>query len=427
MKKNIIILFILFTIKSLYPQSSPNDELISMANKSSNFSSQISFDSEINIESNTLDNNILNKFLFGGTINQELKNIWLSQFRKNNVVNLELNNGINFTKNLSSGDLLFSIYDKNHINLNINKDLLKLILNGNYEYQEELLSFNSSNLRVTRFQQYKIGYNLRFKKNQINLAISYLQGNHNINIVVNEGSLFTYTNGESLDLNYNINSFITDTSSYNFLNSNGNGLAIDFSSTINFNRSKINFYVDNLGYIKWNRKSINNSIDSTFNFNGITINNFNNLYDSILDYNDNYSLNIRDQNINYKTYISADIGINFQQKVTLYNIKKIMFGINSKWQPLLDNKKLSFKKIRQGIIESNYKPKIYISTEIPYKNFSLLCNLNNGGYTKKTNLDLGIKINRKFTYIIGSKSINQILKTNAKQYFSLYLNIIKDF
>ena len=167
MKKNIIILFILFTIKSLYPQSSPNDELISMANKSSNFSSQISFDSEINIESNTLDNNILNKFLFGGTINQELKNIWLSRFRKNNIVNLELNNGINFTKNLISGDLLFSIYDKNHINLNINKDLLKLILNGNYEYQEELLSFNSSNLRVTRFQQYKIGYNLRFKKNQI--------------------------------------------------------------------------------------------------------------------------------------------------------------------------------------------------------------------------------------------------------------------
>jgi len=425
-KKNIIILFILFTIKSLYPQSSPNDELISMANKSSNFSSQISFDSEINIESNTLDNNILNKFLFGGTINQELKNIWLSQFKKNNIVNLELNNGINFTKNLSSGDLLFSIYDKNHINLNINKDLLKLILNGNYEYQEELLSFNSSNLRVTRFQQYKIGYNLRFKKNQINLAISYLQGNHNINIVVNEGSLFTYTNGESLDLNYNINSFITDTSSYNFLNSNGNGLAIDFSSTINFNRSKINFYVDNLGYIKWNRKSINNSIDSTFNFNGITINNFNNLYDSILDYNDSYSINITDQNIKYKTYITADIGINFQQKVTLYNIKKIMFGINSKWQPLLDNKKLSFKKIRQGIIESNYKPKIYISTEIPYKNFSLLCNLNNGGYTKKTNLDLGIEINRKFTYIIGSKSINQILKTNAKQYFSLYLSIIKD-
>ena len=426
MKKNIIILFILFTIKSLYPQSSPNDELISMANKSSNFSSQISFDSEINIESNTLDNNILNKFLFGGTINQELKNIWLSQFKKNNIVNLELNNGINFTKNLSSGDLLFSIYDKNHINLNINKDLLKLILNGNYEYQEELLSFNSSNLRVTRFQQYKIGYNLRFKKNQISLAISYLQGNHNINIVVNEGSLFTYTNGESLDLNYNINSFITDTSSYNFLNSNGNGLAIDFSSTINFNRSKINFYVDNLGYIKWNRKSINNSIDSTFNFNGITINNFNNLYDSILDYNDSYNINITDQNIKYKTYITADIGVNFQQKVTLYNIKKIMFGINSKWQPLLDNKKLSFKKIRQGIIESNYKPKIYISTEIPYKNFSLLCNLNNGGYTKKTNLDLGIEINRKFTYIIGSKSINQILKTNAKQYFSLYLSIIKD-
>ena len=409
MKKYLIILFILFTIKSLFPQSS-----------------QISFNSEINIESNSLDNNILNKFLFGGTIDQELKDIWLSQFRKNNIVNLELNNGINFNKILNYGNLSFSIYDKNHINFNINKDLLKLILNGNNNYQEELLSFNSSNIRITRFQQYKIGYNLSLKKNKISLAISYLQGNHNINIFVNEGSLFTYPNGESLDLNYNINSFITDTSSYNFFNSNGNGIAIDFSSTINFNKSKINVYVNNLGYIKWNNQSINKSIDSTYNFNGITINNFNNLYDSILDYNDNYSLNIIDQNINYKTYISADIGVNLQQKIKFFNINKIMIGINSKWQPLLDNNKMNFKKLTQGIIESNYKPKIYISTELPYKHFKLLCNLNNGGYSKKTNLDLGIEINKKLTYIIGTKSINQILKTNARQYFSLYLSIIKD-
>jgi hypothetical protein len=409
MKKYLIIFIIFFSIKNIFPQSN-----------------LISFDSKISIESNTLDNNILNTFLYGGTINQELKDHWIGLSRKNNTVNGELSNGISFSKNLQSGNLLFSIFDRNNLNININKDLLKLILNGNYNYQGELLEFNSSNLRITRYQQYKIGYNLKLKKNQIKLAVSYLQGNHNINIVINEGSLFTYPNGESLDINYDINSFITDTSSYKFFNSNGNGFAIDFSSNINFNKSEINIYMNNLGYIKWNNQSINNSIDSSYSFNGITINNFNNLYDSILDYNDDYSLNIRDQNINYKTYISADIGINIEQKVTFYNIKKIMLGINSKWQPLIDDKRLTFNKIKQGISESNYKPKVYISTQIPYKDFNILCNLNNGGYSKKTNLDLGIEVNKKFTYIIGSKSINQMLKNNNKQIFSLYLSILKE-
>ena len=409
MKKYLIIFIIFFSIKNIFPQSN-----------------LISFDSKISIESNTLDNNILNTFLYGGTINQELKDHWIGLSRKNNTVNGELSNGISFSKNLQSGNLLFSIFDRNNLNININKDLLKLILNGNYNYQGELLEFNSSNLRITRYQQYKIGYNLKLKKNQIKLAVSYLQGNHNINIVINEGSLFTYPNGESLNINYDINSFITDTSSYKFFNSNGNGFAIDFSSNINFNKSEINIYMNNLGYIKWNNQSINNSIDSSYSFNGITINNFNNLYDSILDYNDNYSLNIRDKNINYKTYISADIGINIEQKVTFYNIKKIMLGINSKWQPLIDDKRLTFNKIKQGISESNYKPKVYISTQIPYKDFNILCNLNNGGYSKKTNLDLGIEVNKNFTYIIGSKSINQMLKNNNKQFFSLYLSIIKE-
>ena len=294
MKKYLIIFIIFFSIKNIFPQSN-----------------LISFDSKISIESNTLDNNILNTFLYGGTINQELKDHWIGLSRKNNTVNGELSNGISFSKNLQSGNLLFSIFDRNNLNININKDLLKLILNGNYNYQGELLEFNSSNLRITRYQQYKIGYNLKLKKNQIKLAVSYLQGNHNINIVINEGSLFTYPNGESLNINYDINSFITDTSSYKFFNSNGNGFAIDFSSNINFNKSEINIYMNNLGYIKWNNQSINNSIDSSYSFNGITINNFNNLYDSILDYNDDYSLSIRDKNINYKTYIS----INRRQKV----------------------------------------------------------------------------------------------------------------
>ena len=112
--------------------------------------SELQFNSNINIQSNGLNSNILNTFLYGGFINQELKDKWINASKVNNIINGEITNEINYNIKFIKSDLTFLISDKNHININLRQDMLKLILNGNSTYQEQLLEFNNSTLRATR-------------------------------------------------------------------------------------------------------------------------------------------------------------------------------------------------------------------------------------------------------------------------------------
>ena len=387
--------------------------------------SELQFNSNINIQSNGLNSNILNTFLYGGFINQELKDKWINASKVNNIINGEITNEINYNIKFIKSDLTFLISDKNHININLRQDMLKLILNGNSTYQEQLLEFDNSSLRATRYQQFKIRYNFHIRKNKIKFGASYLRGNHNISLLINKGTLYTDLNGQNIDLNYDILAFSTDTSSYNIFNNNGHGMAIDFTTKISIGKSIINLYVKDLGFIKWNNNSINSFVDSSYNYSGIFIEDLYNFNDSLINIKDNFNYLINQNQ--YKSYIAADLGINFEKNFKLKKIKKIIAGINAKWHPLFDNNKLSFAKIKQGIIESNYKPQVYIITEIPRNNFDIISKIYNGGYVDDINLDVALKIERKISLILGTQSINQMISKNNKRFFSLYLRIIKKF
>ena len=387
--------------------------------------SELQFNSNINIQSNGLNSNILNTFLYGGFINQELKDKWINASKVNNIINGEITNEINYNIKFIKSDLTFLISDKNHININLRQDMLKLILNGNSTYQEQLLEFDNSNLRATRYQQFKIGYNFYLRKNKIKFGASYLRGNHNISLLINKGTLYTDLNGQNIDLNYDIQAFSTDTSSYNIFNNNGHGIAIDFATKISIGKSLINLYVKDLGFIKWNKNSINSFVDSSYNYSGIFIEDLYNFNDSLINFEDNFNYAINQNQ--YKSYIAADLGINFEKNFKLKKIKKIIAGINAKWHPLFDNNKLNFAKIKQGIIESNYKPQVFIITEIPRKNFDIISKIYYGGYVEDINLDVALKIERKISLILGTQSINQMISKNNKRFFSLYLRIIKKF
>tara|TARA_B110000240_G_C13509219_1_gene458176 strand:- start:289 stop:1518 length:1230 start_codon:yes stop_codon:yes gene_type:complete len=385
--------------------------------------SQLQFNSNINIQSNGLNSNILNTFLFGGFINQELKDKWINSSNINNIVNGEIKNEINYNIKFIKSDLTLSILDRNHININLRQDMLKLILNGNSQYQEQLLEFDNSSLRATRYQQFKIAYTVFLKKNEINFGASYLRGNHNISLLINKGTLYTDLNGQNIDLNYDIQGFSTDTSTYNIFNNNGHGIAIDIAIKFNINKSKINLYIKDLGFIKWNNSSINTLLDSSYIYSGIFIEDLYNFNDSLINIEDNLNYEINQNQ--YKSYIAADLGINFEKNLKLKNVKRIIFGINARWHPLFNTNKLKFNKIRQGIIESNYKPKVFIITEMPRKNFDIISKIHIGGYSDDINLDLALKFERKVSLILGTQSINQMIFKNDRRFFSLYLKILK--
>ena len=60
--------------------------------------------------------------------------------------------------------MIFEVIDMNLINLNYTKDLIKILLNGNFNYQNESLNFSNSSLRADRYQQFKLTYGKKKEK-----------------------------------------------------------------------------------------------------------------------------------------------------------------------------------------------------------------------------------------------------------------------
>ena len=102
----------------------------------------IEYNTQINIESNTINTKFLNSMLFGGYIDDTLKDKWINNTNLNNTIYSHFLNKISFFFSDSSSNkhpysIGFGIIDKRIINTNFSDDIMKLILYGNYHYQNE--------------------------------------------------------------------------------------------------------------------------------------------------------------------------------------------------------------------------------------------------------------------------------------------------
>ena len=339
----------------------------------------------------------------------------------------KISNGIKYTHNFKNKFIAFSASDINYLNANIRKDLIKLILKGNYDYQNETLNFSNSNIRADRYQQYKLTYGIKGNKISASAGIAYLVGNHHLSYIIKEGFLFTAPQGTYLDIAYDISAFITDTSDLSALAKNGNGLALDFSTTFSINNLKFNLSLEDLGFIMWNTSSAALSADSSFNFQGIEIDNIYNFNDSLIDANNVIDNITPSNNKSFKSYIPATLHLSLTGKSNYKYLKNFCTGMIAKWQPYMDDKKLSFDKVHQGFIESNYMPLFYITSIIKNKKFDLLPSFSYGGFTKEENIGLAISKGHKNKLIVGTNHLEDLFKGEEAQALSLFINIKLQF
>jgi len=321
--------------------------LIALNHTSFSQEKSIIFSSEINLESNAINGVIINEVFTRGYINNNLKNRIISLNEKSHIINLNLNTSFIYREKINNEfSYNFSFSDVNHVNTKFDNNILKLFLKGNAEYENEKLNFVTTNIRVNRYQQFKLFLDYKKNKFEVGLGLSYVYGNHNLTLISKRGSIYTAPNGEYLDLNYDINSFVTDTSNLSPFEHNGNGISLDLTSSLTFLNHKLDLYMLDLGYINWNNNSQNIYVDSAFTFNGIEVNNIFDFNDSVLEISnivDQYD-NINQRNSTFKSYLCSNIGVKISKQVKNKRFGMITYGLNSKWQPYLDNKKLSFKK-----------------------------------------------------------------------------------
>ena len=386
----------------------------------------IEWNTNLLFESSSLDKSFLNTMLYGGYITDSMKTKWINAGGDNNVLYSEISNGLSYTYRFKKQSIGFRFADRNILNASFTDDLLRLGFEGNFNYQNETLDFSNTNIRADRFQQYKLDYTLNFNTTSITIGGSFLAGNHHTSFIVNNGSLFTDTNGIRIDANYDIHSFVTDTSSFEPFVRNGSGLAFDLSADFSIRNHKVNIYLQDAGFIMWNAKSITLITDTNISFSGTEITDIMSFNDSILnDYNTIDDLKTKNKSI--KTYIPANFGFSVMKPSSLEYFETISTGFNAKWQPYSDNSPLSFAKLGQGIRESNYAPLYWVSAVSKLKYFNALPTLSYGGYSNDFNLGLALSKGEKNKLTIGTHHLEDVFSGDKAKSVSVYFNIKLQF
>ena len=390
--------------------------------------------STINVESNSLNMDFASRMLFGGYINESQKNSWISKLDENNILFSEICNTVSLRKNFGDNSFSFSISDRNLAKMLFSKDLMKVALFGNYNYQGDTLHFDKTNFTLDRFQQIKMGYEKIFKIQEKNLtistAVSYLNGNHHLSFTTKDASFYTAPFGTHNSLDYDINAFATDTANFNYFQNNGNGFAFDFTLSVQNNEKKYTLYLTDLGFINWKESALKYYTDTSFSFNGFEIENLLDFNDSILEAESEKYLEdiyIKARKGTVKSYIPANFGFKMETPLNDSYFSKYILGFNLKWQPNQDNKILSFEKVLQGFYESTYSPYFYLKTFTQTKHALLIPQIAIGGYTNKLSFGLTTQFGNKIPIRIGSQHLESIFKEEESNSFSVYLQIDMKF
>ena len=400
---------------------------ISFAQETDTNHHNITMNNYFTIESDDLNTSFLNSMLFGGFITDEMKDTWINNGDDNNRLNAELTNSIEYkysTDKLNS--YYFQLSDVNLINSSFKDDLLKLVFHGNYDYQEETLDFSNTVVRSDRYQQYKFGYSYNIQKQdklwKINTALSYLSGNHHAQINIKEATLYTSGMGTSLDLNYDINAMMTDTSNISVFAGNGNGVAMDFSICLDKVKEGYALAIRDLGYINWNKNSIVANTDSSFTFMGVEIEDFNNLpefNDSIMD------ISFNNNKTKFRSFIPARITLSYNRILDHKYFKTLLVTSHSRWQPYELKGGINWDLFNRGFSESGYNTNLDVRTNIDLTYLYSTVGFSVGGFTDQTKTYFSLS-DKKGIFSIGTYHLNELFKED-KTSMSGYIKLSTRF
>lgn len=243
--------------------------------------------------SNGVSNKFMNHFISGNKIEKDDKIDAYKNLKSTNRfgadINFSLNAELPFNtllgkKNMS---LIVGFEMVEHADVMFTEDFFKLAFDGNKQFAGEYADLGGTNINYFNYQQFNVGY-IKYKKSKGRIAregvkFSIIKAQEHAAITMPRGNLFTEQYGReiSFDVNYIYNS--SDSLNKGLKAINGFGVSTDWFSEYNLkNNDRVTVQINDLGFIQWNKKSIQLEADTIFNFDGIEIENVYDLNDSIV-------------------------------------------------------------------------------------------------------------------------------------------------
>ncbi|MBI2279086.1 MAG: hypothetical protein HYU68_00110 [Bacteroidetes bacterium] len=399
MKKIVFLFLVFFLLNNGYSQQFNtffNDTLPQL-----NFSTQGTFD----YGSNVAHNQFLNKFILGGEIKREDKDNLYSNLGNRNRAggdfNLKVQAEIPFDTlfGKTKFSLIFGIEHVEHFDAQLSSDLVKLIFDGYKQFTGKYADIGHTNFNYLNYQQLNIGF-INYKTSHGKSAkegavFSIIKAQEHQAITIQTGSLFTGEFGNELvfDLNYIYNS--SDTANTGLKAFNGFGISTDLFTEYHLkNGGKITVNIDDLGFIQWNKKSIQIEADTVITFDGVEVDNIFDMNDSLIS---SFS---RDSLIEYISTKKGESG---------YAVA-LPTSFNLSYIHMFSEKLRTTIGIRYRIL-ANYFPLIYTTVQYNVSNsFITQGNLIYGGYGKfNFGITLAKQFKNNYQIILGTEHLGAYL------------------
>ncbi|MES2680621.1 MAG: DUF5723 family protein [Bacteroidota bacterium] len=378
----------------------------------------VSVNVDFDAGSNGMSSGLVNKLVWGGYIDNDLKKASSKYLRDKNNFGINLNYDVSaFLKGNSKFDFLMSFKNQEIVNATYSRDMFNLMFYGNQSYKGKTADLSNCNVNALRFQEVKFGAMMHKVDSvgKIGVAVSFIKGEQLFFIKTGKNSsLYTSADGSEILLNSNFSMALSDTNRKNLTSFNGVGASADifFETTYKSSlgkKSVLMVNANNIGFIHWQNQSVQYNSDSVFRYTGYNVNSIFDLKDSTIKRINGDSLLRKVSNAR-----SEDFNVNIPTNLVIVN--KIYFS---------DAFKLSLGF--RHIFNANYKPYIFLEPEYRYKQVTFALHTGYGGYVR-VNVGTSITWNSNNWFLkIGSNSLQGYIFPKSAFGQSLFFSFAKKF
>jgi hypothetical protein len=244
--------------------------------------------------SNAITSAFAANFLQGSYLNDNLKSQVSSNLENSNRLEYSFSYGVygvlyNDTINKTRVFNFFvALRHKDYMNVDFPPDVFNLGFYGNASYAGQYAKLSPFNLNSMSYQQLEVGSvctNIAGKI-KVGVGLSFLAGQQLLAINSSTGYLYTDPLGQYLTLTSNTQYNESDsTPGHTYIN--GYGASLDLYLSVPYKiaskNGMITLSITDLGFINWNSRSLSYSKDTTYTYNGITINGLNDLQNAAIN------------------------------------------------------------------------------------------------------------------------------------------------
>ncbi|MCB0804778.1 MAG: hypothetical protein KDC05_03215, partial [Bacteroidales bacterium] len=226
--------------------------------------------------SNDLSNEFLREVNQSGFLEDDLKSGQIDKLSKVSkaCIRREIGGDLFFRNN---NRFWFASFSHQYVlDAQLDRDLLKLLLNGNKPYAGKTMMVPGSEYYSIYFNQLKAGIGFSMQMGELtqtfSASIGLIAGQNYDELKVENSSFYTHPDGDYLDVNLHAETRLSDTSWAKFTEISGMGVGGNlYYSMLKEKNFFVSAEIKNLGFISWNKNPYTALIDTNIVFNGLEV------------------------------------------------------------------------------------------------------------------------------------------------------------